>query len=802
VRQLNRTTRAAMETDSLLQSSRLPAALHLSLAVNPPIDTSGHVFRPAQTGDTTKDSGSGRAFRVGEWLVEPRLYRLTRGDSVVDIEPKIMLVLVRLARSPGEVVERETLLDEVWEGTVVTGHVLNRSISKLRKALGDDTDDPMYIETIPKSGYRLIAPVRPVDAGTDEPRGDGILSETLPEAAAGLRISAARREPAEHPVWWRIDRRIVLAAALVVVLAASVSFLVLASTRTAGDSGSIPSIRPITSDPGSELAPSFSPEGDRIAYVGDGTDGRLDVFVKLIDSGDPVQMTKTEESERAPAWSPDGTRLAFIRVSGEDCQLVVMPALGGNERNIAECGIRTHPSLAWTSDGTGLISSERETVDSPFRLWHTSLETLERRPLTDPPRIAFGDVDPAVSADGQTLAFVRGTSQWTKDIYRVPLFGDDAPEQISSFKRDVQGLDWMDANRLVFAANLSGQYGLWTISPSGESLAPVPTSGGWTLRNPAAATSSGRLSYEASSYNPDVLRMSFRPQEGGVVHSASLSGNPVAVTGGESTAPETFIRSSRWDIYAGYSPDGRSVAFVSTRSGSFEVWLAEADGSNSRQLTELEAAWIGMPYWSPDGESILFDANLDGQLELFVVKLANHSVDQLTDNPGHDLASGWSSDGRSVYFASEQTGAWQMWKISVEDRSSQQLTEEGAYRALESADGATLYFHRLHESGLWAVPTAGGEERLVLEDKDPRYWRAWTLDGDDLFYLDYDENSASYQLGTTSLADGMSTTLHWLEGNPGYFGVAISPDRQWILTTGSTESQSDLMLLEEGDWQE
>lgn len=99
-------------------------------------------------------------FRVGdEWLVEPGLNRLSGGGKVVQLQPKIMDVLCVLAERPGEVVTRERLFGTVWKGTHVTEHVLARSISELRRAFGDTPKRPQVIETIPKAGYRIIAPV-------------------------------------------------------------------------------------------------------------------------------------------------------------------------------------------------------------------------------------------------------------------------------------------------------------------------------------------------------------------------------------------------------------------------------------------------------------------------------------------------------------------------------------------------------------------------------------------------------------------------------------------------------------------
>jgi DNA-binding winged helix-turn-helix (wHTH) protein len=99
------------------------------------------------------------AFRIGDWLVEPALNRLTRGQESAQIELKLMEVLVHLAGRPGELVSKRDLMDAVWQVEVISDGTLTRAVALLRKALGDDARHPQYIETIPKRGYRFIAPV-------------------------------------------------------------------------------------------------------------------------------------------------------------------------------------------------------------------------------------------------------------------------------------------------------------------------------------------------------------------------------------------------------------------------------------------------------------------------------------------------------------------------------------------------------------------------------------------------------------------------------------------------------------------
>ena len=103
-----------------------------------------------------------RDFHLGPWLVQPSLDRLSLEGRIVQVRPKVMDLLVDLAGSAGTVISKETLLNEVWRTEAISESALTRTITELRSAVRDDVDQPQFLETIPKRGYRLIAPVRPV----------------------------------------------------------------------------------------------------------------------------------------------------------------------------------------------------------------------------------------------------------------------------------------------------------------------------------------------------------------------------------------------------------------------------------------------------------------------------------------------------------------------------------------------------------------------------------------------------------------------------------------------------------------
>jgi TolB-like protein/DNA-binding winged helix-turn-helix (wHTH) protein len=104
--------------------------------------------------------------RVGMWLVQPGLNTISRNGTIRQLEPKVMEVLICLAHHPGETLPKEQLLKTVWPDTFVTDDVLVRAVSEIRHGFDDDARESKFIQTIPKRGYRLVAPVVIVNGNT------------------------------------------------------------------------------------------------------------------------------------------------------------------------------------------------------------------------------------------------------------------------------------------------------------------------------------------------------------------------------------------------------------------------------------------------------------------------------------------------------------------------------------------------------------------------------------------------------------------------------------------------------------
>jgi DNA-binding winged helix-turn-helix (wHTH) protein len=131
------------------------------------------------------ESSAAADFRLAEWLVQPSLNRLSCDDRVIQLEPKLMDVLVFLAENSGRVVSKIEITDAVWSDVFITESVITRSIAGLRRAFGDDVRNPRFIETISKRGYRLIAEVAPRPAVSEEGLRARPLGQAISAAVAG-----------------------------------------------------------------------------------------------------------------------------------------------------------------------------------------------------------------------------------------------------------------------------------------------------------------------------------------------------------------------------------------------------------------------------------------------------------------------------------------------------------------------------------------------------------------------------------------------------------------------------------------
>ena len=257
-----------------------------------------------------------------------------------------------------------------------------------------------------------------------------------------------------------------------------------------------------------------------------------------------------------------------------------------------------------------------------------------------------------------------------------------------------------------------------------------------------------------------------------------------------SSAPVMAISSTKQEYHCNFSPDGRRVAFISTRSGEPQVWVSDPDVSNAAQLTSMDARDTNCPYWSPDGQLVAFSSTGESEFDLYVVPAAGGKPRRLTTHPAIDLGPRFSADGKWIYFSSMRSGDYRIWKMPADGRDAVQVTPNQGAAAFESSDGNLYYVAFSLASPVWRLPTSGGEPVKVL---DGIVWFNFCLVEKGAYYIDQLEGETRLQY--LNFATGKSATVARNLGKVSS-GLTASPDGRTILFTRVDSSADDLMLVE------
>jgi len=544
----------------------------------------------------------------------------------------------------------------------------------------------------------------------------------------------------------------------------------------------------LTTLPGQELYPSFSSDGKQVAFSWNGAkQDNFDIYVQMIGAGAPLRLTRDPARDYNSVWSPDGRWIAFLRGDAQSRQseLRLIPPLGGPERKLATITggeIITLPVLlSWCPDSTCLVFSDSTGEGKPVALFALSLETREKRQLTRPEPPAMGDSQPAVSPDGHSLVFRRNISGGlTGELHVVALTRNltpvGQPTRLTLPALDANHPTWTtDSKDVVFSARER----LWRVAVSGQQqptrLPFVGEDGIMPAISPGNGESAAKLAYVRSFADTNIWRI-----------DTSEVGVP------SPSPPVVAIASTRQDGNPQFSPDGHRVAFVSSRLGQAEIWIADSDGSNAFQLTTMGASATGTPRWSPDGQLITFNSNLEGHWDIYVVSSSGDKPRRLTADLSNDSVPSFSRDGRSVYFNSNRTGDFQIWKVPTSGGDAVQVTYNGGYVAFESSDGAHVYYTQTlaAPSPLWRVPVAGGQPAKVL---DGVIWRNFVVLDRGIYYIDVGPGGSRLQF--LDLGAARATTVATGLGEVRY-GLTASADGRTILYTRVDSTIDDLMLVE------
>lgn len=635
-------------------------------------------------------------WQFGVFEVERRTAELRRSGAAVKLQEQPAQVLVYLLEHAGQIVTRNELRQRLWPADTFVDfdHALNTAVMKLREALGDSSDRPLYIQTIPRKGYRFIAPVVEVpraadtdardptmepsltsDDGQQNPRAGDALGagspglgrkperqngDALMEANCISALPPSTRGQAGRTVPW--TGRVLWASAALTLVGVGWFFLV--HTQKTATGPARPLTR-ITFDEGLQTDPTWSPDGRFLAYSSD-RGGNTNIWVQQISGGDPIQITHGSGANWEPDWSPDGRYIVYRSEDGGG-HIDIIPALGGTgqEQKVSNFGYLPR----WSPDSSQILFQSVPRISQVARTFHVA------RLDGSPPREILTDffrkhrnlrpISAAWHPDGKRVTVWVGDSSQggpSPHFWTITLEGGQAEssELTPQLKQRLLALapagdtEWRDdakfvwspaADALYLERTFRGVRSLWRLDIDPGTLKATGierlTTGSGLDTGPSISPDGKRLAFTATS---NSIRAWLYP----------LDANRGALTG--VGKPVTSAGMEAWLVAV--TRDGARLAFLGNRAGETRLWVKSLP--DGREIPLFADSFLrDSPQWSPDGEHLVYERDRrDGDVgQLMLWSARTGQEEPLTSlAPPITGVFDWSLDGRWILTTEQDSG--------------------------------------------------------------------------------------------------------------------------------------------------
>jgi Tol biopolymer transport system component/DNA-binding winged helix-turn-helix (wHTH) protein len=647
----------------------------------------------------------------GLFEVDLQAGELWKAGFKVRLQGQPFRVLTMLLSVPGEVVTREELQLKIWgsDTNIDFERALAGAINKIREALNDSADNPRFVETLPKRGYRFIAPVSFVESASPKPEsaqtspGSSVIDSPeqvlvlpgSPQPTTSLVGSASYEASLivhkELPAPNRPGRSILekaLSGLAVALLVAMLTILWLWQRQTDAPPLKVEQITRdgsiSTGPPNMENLLTLATDGDRI-ITSVMNDGQPELAAIYISTGEVQRLALPRDlaSSSLADISKDGTKLLLKShlSSASEQPLWVVPSSGSSALRVG--GVLAHDA-SWMPDGASILYANGNDLAV------VKLDDGVSTPFAKLKGRAFWM---RWSPDGKLLRFtLMDPVTHTSGVWEVGS-GGGGPRQISTPDQNhlsaCCGTWTADGGAYILQAGDN----LWELRGNGRNATSIQlTNGPLRFLSPVAARSGSRIFFMG-------LAQPFGLQK--------LDG-----ANGFRAAPSFIADATRVD----YSRDGAWVAWTDSNK---RLWRARAaDGSDKLQLTPeyLEAF---MAHWSPDGKQLAVMARPQGKVwRTYLIDAAGGAPQPLLNEDRNAADPGWSADGKSIVFGREPD------LMGKESGShSIEIVNLGSKRTETVPDSEGLFSPRWSPDGRWIAALSLNQKSLMLYDVAQRRWK-------------------------------------------------------------------------------
>lgn len=671
-----------------------------------------------------------------EWTFNEVDRTLSNKEQALRLAPQQTKLLLFLINHAGKVLSREQIIDHVWQDKIVNEDALSRSIANLRSLLGDNTNHPLYIETIPKQGYRFIAPIN------DSP----ISSRSLKSLKFGPKFLIA----------------IFSFITLIIINYAMTSD---SPQNHINLSQAINNSHRLTADDLVEYQPDISSDGTLISYVYR-KDGIFGTRIVSSDGALRYELADPSMHYLSPAIAPNNKSFLIAAYNKDSCQILLVDLPSLNKKQLTTCVAPNESGiLDWSINGKQFLYVDAGENNDSSSIWLYDVVNGEKKQLTFNTNNMSYDTRPRFSPDNRHVSFIRG-SHSIRNLYKLPLHEPAAIKQLTFTKSFTIGYQWVSSTQIVFDSNKRGDKYLWLLDEDSNSLINI---GGKDGQNPSINRQKTTLLYQEKKYQANLWKVNLATQQ-----------------------EEKVISSAKYDNNPNYSPDGSLIAFISNRRGSSDIWLYSTTDKSEDLLLTLANENLVSINWHSSGELLLAGVINDQGYHCIEFDIAQRNIKRIELDTHQIAACQYHPNGKIYALTKPENKPSQLISIkNITEKTIKYMPIRGIAN-FKVLDNGKLIVAKKNENGLDLLDEDGAYIETLLPDFLPRLSEHWAVKNQSLYFANHDkQNKGTWRLNiNTKEKHKLSSSLSTAIGN----SMAISPDEKSLIITKLDRIDSDLYL--------
>tara|TARA_R110000868_G_scaffold392581_1_gene663239 strand:- start:183 stop:2204 length:2022 start_codon:yes stop_codon:yes gene_type:complete len=607
-----------------------------------------------------------------DWHFSHRDGYLKHQNVIHKLPPRLSKLLFLLTSRAGQLVERQEIIEVLWAGKVVNEDALARCIAELRSILGDKSQAPIYIETIPRRGYRFIAKIKSKTKYTNK--------RMLALFATGTLLIVLTA------YWWLQQSAEEIKNDWRYVIAQSVR---------------------VTAEAEIEIHPELSASGRSLSYS-----IKEDAFfiVKVVNLSGASQFHISAPNAHllSPMLSPKEDRLLAIEYGKEGCKVVLFHLPELSKQELTDCALPNSSSaLEWTQAGDGFLFAKSNNNEISSYIWYYDFSTQQTKQLTNNSDPNIFDTRPRLSPDGQFMSFHRGTSS-IQNIYTQALNDPTSVKQITDDKSRKMSHQWSaDSRFLLFDSNVRGDKNLWLVNLKSLKVENLGAKDG---QHPMLSNDGKVFAYQEARYQANLWVYDIK-------------------TGAKSS----IVASPKYDNHPAYAPDGRLIAFSTNKHGYSAIWFYDFELQQQRLALSLPDKSLFSPQWSPSGEKLLVSAMSEQGYQCYELVIKTGLYKQIQDDATPITNCTYAAEQQIVAITKHQNQASEAISIG-EDGTIAQFTM-GEVSRINVVDSQTYVFTRPHQKGLFQYSVGEKQSSLLIANYPKTFYMFWEITNNKLFYI-------------------------------------------------------------------